>query len=64
MDYYKNCCECGNNKFIIHADKMYEGFFDEKNILVCLPDSEYIELIRCSNCGKEFAMNGFKEIDW
>ncbi len=57
-------CKCGNNKFLIFAEKMYEGCVDNKKTLVCEPEAEDIKEIKCSQCGRQYKLERFKEIDY
>jgi hypothetical protein len=43
---------------------MYEGYINENGILVCEPEEQHIESIKCSVCSKEFHFSDFKEIEY
>ena len=60
--HYKLTCECGNNKFLVITEKLYEGYVNEGGILVCEPEEQHIEIIKCSICGKEYKIEDFKEV--
>ena len=61
---YIDKCKCGNNKFIIITEKMYEGYINDEGVLVCLPEEQHIEEIECSICGQKYNVNDFKEVDY
>lgn len=60
----ESLCDCGNNKFFIITEKMYEGYLNEKGVLICEPDEQHINNIKCSTCGKEYTVHNFKEIEY
>lgn len=60
----KSKCDCGNNKFLVITEKIYEGYINEKGILACAPEEQHIDLIRCSICNKNYAIQNFREIDY
>jgi hypothetical protein len=57
-------CNCNNNKFILITEKMYEGCIDESKTLICEPEEQHIEVIKCSKCGKEYKEEDFVGIDY
>jgi len=57
-------CKCGNNKFIVITEKMYEGYINDEGVLVCLPEEQRIEEIKCSMCGQKYNVEDFKEVDY
>ena len=57
-------CDCGNNKFLMFTEKMYEGYINEDGILVCEPDEQHIEAIKCSMCSKDHMIKDFRCIDY
>jgi len=57
-------CICGNNKFLLFTEKMYEGHINEDGILICEPDEQHIDTIKCSTCSKEYTAQDFREIDY
>ena len=57
-------CKCGNNKFIVITEKMYEGCVNEQGILVCEPEEQHIDTIKCSMCNKDYMVKDFKDIDY
>lgn len=57
-------CDCGNNKFLICTEKMYEGYINEDGILVCEPDEQHIEAIKCSMCSKDLMIKDFRGIEY
>lgn len=57
-------CKCGNNKFLIFTEKMYEGWIDNGKILVCEPEAEHIKEIKCSKCSRKYKLENFREIDY
>jgi hypothetical protein len=59
-----NKCNCKNNKLIIVTEKMYEGCINEKDVLVCEPEDEFIIEIKCSKCGKKYKVKDFNEIEY
>jgi len=57
-------CICGNNKFLVFSEKMYEGYINEQGILTCEPDEQHIEIIKCSACSKKYTVQDFRGIDY
>lgn len=57
-------CSCGNERFFIHTEKLYEGCVDSDGILVCEPEEQHIVEIKCSVCGKVYEEKDFKDIDY
>lgn len=57
-------CVCGNNKFFIITEKLYEGLVNEYGILDCEADEQHIETIKCTSCSKEYKEQDFKDIDY
>jgi len=60
----RSTCSCGNNKFLVFTEKMYEGYIDERRILVCEPDEQHVDIIKCSACSKEYTVQNFREVDY
>jgi len=60
----KNGCRCGNNKFFLITEKLYEGYLNKKAILVCEPDSQDVKEIKCTDCGRHYKMQDFEQIDY
>lgn len=61
---FKSKCECGNNKFLVFTEKMYEGYISESGVLVCEPAEQHIDEVKCSSCGKRYSVNDFKEVNY
>lgn len=57
-------CDCGNNKFLMFTDKMYEGYINENGILICEPEEQHIETIKCSICNKDHMVKDFRDIEY
>ncbi len=51
-------------KFLIYAEKVYEGAIDENGNLICEPESEEIKEILCLDDGKVYLESKFKKIRW
>lgn len=57
-------CSCGNNKFLIISEKLYEGCVNEKGVLVCEPEEQHIVEIKCSKCGKPYNAEDFTRVEY
>lgn len=57
-------CGCGNPAFLVTAEKLYAGAVDAEGTLACREQSEFVKSIACSKCGREFAQEDFKGIDF
>ncbi|MBI5748300.1 MAG: hypothetical protein HZA00_04180 [Nitrospinae bacterium] len=51
-------------KFLIYAEKVYEGELDESGNLICKPESEELKEIVCLDDGKIYPESIFKKIQW
>ena len=60
----KHACKCKNNKFLIITEKMYEGYINEEGLLVCEPEEQHIEEIKCSDCSKKYHIDDFVGIEY
>lgn len=57
-------CPCGNGSFLVTTEKLYAAAVDVEGVLDCREQSEFIKLITCSKCGREFVQEDFKGIDF
>ena len=46
------------------TDKMYEGYINENGILICEPEEQHIETIKCSICNKDHMVKDFRDIEY
>lgn len=60
----KFSCKCGNNKFMVITEKMYEGYINNEGVLLCEPEEQHIEEIKCSKCGQKYKVENFDEVDY
>lgn len=64
MEKEKQIISLSGKKFLIYAEKVYEGELDENSNLICEPESEEIKEIVCLDDGKIYPESTFKKIQW
>jgi len=57
-------CPCGGTAFLVTTEKLYAAAVDAEGVLACQEQSEFVKTIACSRCGREFAQDDFKGIDF
>lgn len=57
-------CPCGNGAFPVTTEKLYTAAVDSEGVPGCREQSEFVKSIACSKCGREFAQEDFRVVDF